>query len=460
VSRSTIAFDPGAPPERLAEIYDLIRAGEVARALHVAADLERTCASDADGLQRVAECYTHCAQHALAHRVLHQAAHLVPNDARCLYNLAAAAVAVGRIGEAEALFTRTLALNPHDYDAWYNRSTLRTQTAESNHVRDLEDMLDAPDASRGEIALCYALAKELEDLGEHERSFAFLTRGAAARRRQLRYRVAGDEEALSEIIRTFDGALLSRAPRPQSGAGPIFIVGLPRSGTTLVDRILSSHSEVASLGELHDLPLAVTAAAGGAAAKQNLIRRAALADFPALGRDYLRRIAGYGAGAPCLIDKTPLNYLYLGLIRLSLPNARIVHVRRQPLDSCFAMYKTLFRMGYPFSYDLEDLGRYYVAYERLMSHWRALLPEGFLDLDYEALVREQGEQSRRLLEWCGLQWQPQCLEFHRNPAPIATASAAQVREPLHARSVGTWKRHEVRLQPLIRTLRAGGVRLE
>jgi hypothetical protein len=266
-----------------------------------------------------------------------------------------------------------------------------------------------------------------------------------------------DLDAIAQIRNAFSGDVLSRAPAANREPGPIFVVGLPRSGTTLVDRILSSHSAVESLGELNDLPLAVMKIAGSVGSRAELIQRTAQMDVDALGQEYERRVAGYGSRRAYVIDKTPLNFLYLGLIRLALPAAKIIHLRRHPLDSGYAMYKTLFRMGYPFSYDLSDLGRYISAYHDLMRHWRTHLPTGFLDVDYEALVQDQLGMSRRILDWCGLAWEPQCADFHLNKTPAATASAAQVREPMHSRSVGTWRSYERQLEPMARILRDAGV---
>ncbi len=443
---------------RLRAIHALIRGGEIPAALQLLQQLEQDGAHDAFLLQAVAESYTHCAKHLDAYRCHERAVQLAPNDHRCIYNLAASAVAVGRIEEAERLFSRVIALHPSDFDAWQNRSSLLRQTPQSNHVADLERVLaGVPPGHAGETPLCYALSKELEDLGDHARSFSCLRRGADSRRRQLSYRVEMDLEAITQIRDAFTPEVLSRAAAPAYEPGPIFVLGLPRSGTTLVDRILSSHSAVESLGELNDLPLAVMNAAGPVSSRSELIQRTARIDFAALGSDYERRIAGYGSTRLYVIDKTPLNFLYLGLIRLALPRARVIHLRRHPLDSGYAMYKTLFRMGYPFSYDLGDLGRYLVAYHGLMEHWRQHLPGGFLDIDYEALVQDQLPVSKRILDWCGLTWEAQCADFHLNAAPAATASAAQVREPIHNRSVGSWRRYEKELEPLARILRESGV---
>jgi hypothetical protein len=273
---------------------------------------------------------------------------------------------------------------------------------------------------------------------------------------------------MGAITGAFDARRLAEVGRVgATDDAPIFIVGLPRSGTTLVDRILSSHSQVQSLGEINDLSYALIALAqraeeadSGTPDRLELIRRSAQLDFAALGSDYLRRVAGYPRDKPRYIDKTPWNFLYLGLIALALPRARIIHLRREPMDSCFALYKTLFRSGSPYSYDLGDLTRYYLAYHQLMEHWRRVLPGRFMDLDYECLVQSQESATRELLDWCGLPFEPQCLEFYRNTAPAATASAAQVREPIHARSIGIWKHFATRLAPLAAVLEEGGVRVD
>jgi hypothetical protein len=272
----------------------------------------------------------------------------------------------------------------------------------------------------------------------------------------LSYHVEDDVAAMAEIAHVFKPSVFKDAPAGHQDGRPIFVLGLPRSGSTLVDRILSSHSTVTSLGETSDFALALMRSAGGGD-KTTLIRRSASLDFAGLGKDYCSRTGALDGRTLHFIDKTPINFLYLGLIALALPDAKIVHIRRQPMDVCYAMYKTLFRMAYPFSYDLGDLGRYYLAYERLMAHWRTVLPGRFLDLDYEDLVAHQESASRRLLSHCGLAWEDACLAFERNESPSLTASAAQVRQPIHGRSVGLWRKYARELAPLADLLRSGGV---
>ena len=475
-SAYTLAPTAMAVSQRLIECH--IYCGDMALALPAIADAEAalltTPAIDdtislvetqAAGLQQLAQLYSHCAAHKDANRCYRTACALQPDHPAYRYNLAASQLAVGDLTGAETSLDCCLKLTPHDYDARYLRSTLRRQSAEQNHIAELEALLANPRLShQGAIALNYALGKEREDIGDHALAFQAIHHAAQSRRQRLNYRVETDLAAMAAIAAAFDA---SRFATPKTNAThpvtPIFVLGLPRSGTTLVDRILCSHSEVDSLGEINDLAFAVIRSVGRSvghsANKLDLIKRSAETDHDRVGQEYRRSTAGYGRTARWLVDKTPLNFLYLGLIHLALPDAKIVHLRRHPLDSCYAMYKTLFRMGYPFSYDFDDMARYFAGYQRLMTHWRTVLPNSFLDLDYEQLVSEQQPSSQRLLAHCALEWQAGCLNFHRNERPAATASAAQVRQPLHQRSVQHWKHYRAELAPLATALRNQGVEL-
>ena len=448
-------FDAGLARAREAAVR-----GRYGEARAVLAAIEDLAWGDPHALRRLAEYHGHMSRPVEAERCCARAVELAPADGRTRYDLAAASIALGRIDAAVAQFDRVIADNPHDWDAWANRSTLRRATADNNHVAALEDALKAAGSDvEARIALGHALAKEREDLGDFDRAFAALKAAADARRARLSYRVADDVDTMTGIANAFSTERLRAAPPPSGEPGPVFVLGLPRSGTTLVDRILSSHSKVASLGEIQDFALALIEGAGQARDKADLIRRSAAMDHAALGRAYRSRIAERDPGAPFAIDKTPLNFLYIGLIALALPGARIVHVRRGAMDGCYAMYKTLFRMGYPFSYDLDDLAAYRIAYERLMMQWRDALPGRMIEIDYEALIVDQEGESRRLVAACGLDWEDACLDFHRNPAPVATASAVQVRAPIHDRSVGLWRRYEAGLAPLADALSKAGIAL-
>jgi tetratricopeptide (TPR) repeat protein len=447
--------------QALSECRDHLQRGDIGAARAVLGDLESGAARDPDVLQQIAEHYLICNQHADAARCYARAVEFRPNDPRYLYNLAASKIAMGELGEAEDLLNRVIRLDPKDYDAWQNRSTLRTQTAEDNHLEPLKFVLaHLEPGDPGRVPVCYALAKELEDLGRYDESFAHLQQGAVARRRGMQYDVAADEQAMALIEQTFDAALLTGRHPHFDTDRPVFVLGLPRSGTTLVDRILNAHSQVASLGESNTLALAVVRNTKGAEGKTELIRQSAGIDFAALGRDYCTGIAGFGHESARLVDKTPLNFLYIGLIHLAMPGARIIHLRRHPLDSCYAMYKTLFRVGFPFTYSLQDVGRYYMAYRRLMNHWRDCLPGRILDVDYERLVSDQEGETRRMLDYCDLEFEDACLDFHKQKGPAATASAAQVRQPIYSSSVSRWRSYERQLAPLAAKLREHGIALD
>jgi tetratricopeptide (TPR) repeat protein len=447
----------------------LLALGEASKAIEAADGAQRHAAGDAVLLDAVGSLYSHANDQQRALAAYDAALALAPANPLFIFNRAAVRRFLGQLVEAEADYDRVLALNPNDYEAYRNRSELRPQTAERNHVAELERLLEAGIADwRAELQLRYALAKELEDLGEFDKSFLQLQLGARLRRDHLRYDVANDVATVDWIIEAFPAA--PAAPTPAaSPEAPIFIVGLPRSGSTLVDRILGSHSQVRSAGELNCFALALVDAArrgsGNAAlSRRELVARSAGVDFAALGRDYLERARAAGATRDAVrmrfTDKMPLNYLYCGLITRALPNARIVHVSRSPMAACYAIYKTLFEDGYPYSYDLTELGQYYVGYRRLMAHWSTSMPGAIYPLCYEDLVADQIGQTRALLQFCGLPWEEACVQFHQNPAPTTTASAAQVRRPIYDSSVAQWRHYEQQLAPLSSQLSAAGIRAQ
>jgi tetratricopeptide (TPR) repeat protein len=389
---------------------------------------------------------------------------LAPNNPHFLFNRATIYRFLGRLTEAGRDYDRVIELRHDDYEAYKNRSELRTQSPAENHVAELEQILAQGISEwRGQVQIRYALAKEYEDLGEHTKSFAHLEVGAMQRRRHMRYEVATDEATVDWIMEAFPGTG-SGSVHGAPSAAPIFIVGLPRSGTTLVDRILGNHSEVHSAGELDHFALCIVAGVRrdnqAPMSRQELVARSAHLDFATLGAEYLERVRHTVGAKGRFTDKMPLNYLYCGLIHRAFPQAKIVHLTRHPMAVCYAMYKTLFKDAYPFSYDLEELGRYYIAYRRLMDHWHASLPGVIHSLSYEALVGDQIGETRKLLDYCGLDWQDTCMDFHRNAAPTTTASAVQVRQPLYATSIAQWRCYAAQLEPLGRQLRAAGLDVE
>ncbi len=384
------------------------------------------------------------------------------------YNRATVRRFLGDLEGAEQDYDRVIAARPADYEAYKNRSDLRTQTMQRNHIAELQALLARPITDwRGEVQLRYALAKEYEDVGAYPESFDMLSQAAGRQRQHMQYDVATDVATVQWIIDAYP-----RVPPAQAGArenaqavedAPIFVLGLPRSGTTLVERILTSHSALAAAGELDCLALAIVAAVRrhtgrDRLARQELVTHSAGVEFAALGRDYMQR-ARREVGGGRFVDKMPLNYLYCGIIRRALPHAKIVHVTRHPMAVCFAMYKALFKDAYPFSYDLGEIARYYIGYRRLMDHWLATLPGAIHSVSYEALVADQLGETRKLLKFCALEWEEACARFHENPAASTTASAAQVRRPMYSSALAHWQRYETQLAGLRQQLMAAGIAL-
>jgi tetratricopeptide (TPR) repeat protein len=433
-----------------------------AEALDTANTARQAANDDAVALDALGTFYSLSGEQRLALAAYDRALELAPRSAAILFNRATIRRFVGQLAAAEDDYDHVIAARPNDYEAYKNRSDLRTQSAERNHVAELVRLL-APGVTdwRGEVQLRFALAKEYEDLADYTNSWKHLDRGARLRRRHLQYDVERDVATVDWIIDAFPGAPAASSAGCSSEE-PIFIVGLPRSGTTLVERILGSHSTVHSAGELNDFSQAIVDAAVGSTGSRNmpreeLVARAATLDFAALGRDYLARTRPATGHTPHFTDKMPVNYLYCGIIHRAFPKAKIVHLTRHPLAVSYAMYKTLFSDGYPFSYDLNEIGRYYAAYRKLMGHWHATLPGVVYDLSYEQLVADQEGESRRLLEFCGLPWEDACLAFHLNRAPTTTASAAQVRHALYDSSREQWRHYATPLEALRSQLTAAGI---
>jgi hypothetical protein len=304
--------------------------------------------------------------------------------------------------------------------------------------------------------LHFTLGKAWMDVGDGDRSFSHLNAGNALKRATLRYDPSATRRWMASIGPAFTPDMIERL----AGAGdpsqtPIFIIGMPRSGTTLVEQVLSSHPEALGVGESPLLDHLVKSFPGDGSRPvgyPKLLAALTPADLGRLGRTY---VAGISAGAahPLIIDKMPTNFLYAGLIHLMLPNARIIHCRRNPLDTCVSCYTKHFIAGVEFSYDLAELGSFYRDYQNLMARWRDLLPpERFLEIDYENVVEDLESQARRMVAFCGLEWDEACLSFHSNSRHVRTASSLEVRRPVHRDSIERWKAYEGHLGPLIEAL--------
>jgi tetratricopeptide (TPR) repeat protein len=395
-------------------------------------------------------------QHHRSNALYKRVVEISPTTPGFWYNLASSERSFGRLQEAETACERAIALGSIEYPSYLLRSELRVQTEDHNHIEELESRLRQPDVDdRARVFLGYALGKELDDLQRFDDAFTQFSTAAAVRRRRLSYDVAGDEMKLKRIREAFDTVQPAASAREGSGQY-IFIVGLPRSGTTLLERILTGLPGVTSNGETANFERALIAAAAGGSG--DVFARAAVADPDIVARDFAA-LARTGDTAGAIIDKLPMNYLYLAAIRRALPDARLILVRRSPIDSCFAMFRTLFGEAYPFSYSFEDLARYYAAYDALISHFKNLLGEGLHEVRYEDLVSDAPRVGRAVAQHCGIEWRDTALDVQNNPGVSLTASAAQIRRPIYASSAGRWRKYHRHLMPLIRRLHDAGVAL-
>ena len=442
---------------RFHEIACLQFAGETRIALQRLQQIESDHPHNAPFLFRTGETYVQFNRHADYHRCCARAFALAPKDPDIRLGLARALISRGDAVGAEALLSEATKERPADGDVWLEIARLRRWTAADNHVESIERAVADSSNPSSKAASCYALHKELDDLGQAARAMYWLQIGAKTLRSTFSYRAEVDEAMLATIARSFPGERLRNAPSTGPGRGAIFVVGLPRSGTTLVDRILSAHPLVESLGECRDFAYAVARIGSTDAASRNQSSASPASDHETVGRSYLAAVDVYRTGRPYFVDKAPMNFLSCGLIRLALPEARIVMLRRHPLDSCLAIHRTCFRERLPFAYDLQELGRYYVAWHRLVEHWCKTLPDRLLVMPYESLVTDAETETRRLLSHCGLDWNPRCLNFHLSESSVTTLSANQVRQPLYRSSVGHWKKYARELDPLVRILRDAGI---
>jgi Flp pilus assembly protein TadD len=460
-----VALDPqGEYRAQLAKLFTLVRRdGDAAATLEEA---EQALPTDALSRDTMGCVYARLGDHGAALTHFDEAVRLEPRNTEYRYNQAATLNFLGRTDEADAALEALIALAPGDARAHHLLAGLRKQTPQHNHVARLARTHARTRDGRGRLLLGYALAKELEDIGQPADALDKLCAANAEHRRTLPYTFARDAAVFDAVEENWPTLQAAPASAPPSDA-PIFIIGMPRTGTTLVDRIISSHPDVESAGELQAMPLAVKKAAGTrtpTVMDPETIVAAANSDMGDIGRDFLQRTRHHRRD-PSLrfTDKFPGNFLYAGFIARALPSAKIVCLRRHPMDTVLSNFRNLFAVSsryYDYSYDLLDIAAYYVRFDRLMTFWREALPGRVIEVRYEDLVANQEDETRRLLAHCGLEWSDDCLAFHTNDAPVSTPSAAQVRRPIYSDSVARWKRHGAVLQPVQRFFEEVGIDLD
>jgi tetratricopeptide (TPR) repeat protein len=360
---------------------------------------------------------------------------------------------LGRRHESEASYKAALQMDPARAEAYWSLADLKNYTFGDEEIDAMQRLLASDKRDRSnEAQLHFALGRAFEQRQDYEQAFVHYAEGNALRRRDAPFDMDGFEHRSARIRAFFDERFF--ATRRGSGdpsSAPIFIVGLPRSGSTLLEQILASHSQVEGTMELPNILNMVGQfddLSSGRDGYPETVARASTAQLAGLGRRYLEETAALRTGRAHFTDKLPNNFSHIGLIHAILPHAIIIDARRHPMDACFSTFKQHFAEGQTFSYNLNDLGRYYRCYLSLMDHWDRVLPGRVLRLQYEELVREPDENIRRLLEHCGLPFEPACLAFHETRRAVRTASAEQVRQPLYSSGVGYWRHFERQLEPL------------
>lgn len=427
--------------------------GRNAEALAAAGRAAALSPADATTHDTIGAVYTLAGRHEKAAQRFESAVRLWPENAEFLNHLATALTFCGELERAEAIFERVLEIDPHHVLTHLALADNLQGPPPPGRIEQLETTLERVRGNTdAELFMRQALGRTLEAAGETGRAFAEWDRAKRAKKAAVGYSIGQDKALFQAIERLFPPDSVPESRPGAASSAPVFVIGLPRTGTTLVERILSSHSGVTSGGELSSLPQAVREASG--VAQLNLIDpkglpRSLAADPKRLGERYLELARTVTGDAERFVDKQPLNFFYVGLIRRVLPNAKIVCLRRKALDTCLASFRHLFAPNfryYRYALTPEDSAEYFALFTRLMAHWDRLFPGAICHVGYERLVSDFDAEARRLVDFLELDFEEGVADFTRNQSPVATASAVQVRQALHRRSVGAWRRYETELQ--------------
>jgi tetratricopeptide (TPR) repeat protein len=367
-------------------------------------------------------------------------------------------IPLGRLDEARGELETAIDLNPREAAYYFALCLpdLKTFSPADRYLAAMEalgaSISSLPIASQ--ILLCFALARAYADLARDDLSFEYLARGNLLKRRQVTFDETLVRDMFERTRATFSRALLETgAAAGHRSSVPVFLVGMPRCGGSLIEQILATHPELHGAGEMNDIIRLAVGLRTGPEGFPESFRGASGQRLYQIGESYVSGVRQRAPDAARITDKAAAHFLQLGAIAMALPEARIIHVTRSPLDTCFSCFAALFNEGQEFTYDLAELGRHYRRCAQLMAHWREVLPpDRFLEVSYEAVVADLEAEARRMIEFCGLPWDPVCLAFHQSPRPVFTSSAAQVRRPIYPTSQGRWRRYREYLGPLIDAL--------
>jgi tetratricopeptide (TPR) repeat protein len=365
--------------------------------------------------------------------------------------------------EAQVILNNIVTIQENSPQAHWALSSA-TKAKNTTHIAQMQKLIQNETQSDRSLAFYhYAIGKQFEDLESWDDAFDAIANGAKARRNTIEFDEASEIAMFEFIEKNYTRDWFDSLGEGNPDSSPIFVLGQPRTGTTLVERIITSHSQVHSAGELQQFGLAIRRLSGHQDPKRftsEYFEKAQRLDPAKIGALYLKTIGKTVGDTPHFVDKLPQNYLLIPLILKALPNAKIVHLTRNPMDACFASYKQLFADAYLHSYDQAEMARHHARYRHLMSIWRKRFPNSFYDISYEATANDLEPNARALIEFLGLPWEDACLNFHQQKTAVATASASQVREPAHTRSINRWKKYQSNLTVMIDTLSQHGVKVE
>lgn len=379
-----------------------------------------------------------------------------PLSAQLQYSMGLVMAELGKFDAAKEHYAKALAIDPRYYAAYYNLAAIQTPAENEPQIEVLEQKLRQapPTTPQAAVSAEFGLGKMLEDRGDYDLAFRHFEIGNKVMRQMLPYSTAAQSEYVGSLLQNLGEDFIARGAKVGAdNEAPVFILGMIRSGTSLVEQVLAGHPELAAGGELPFLPQALTRYTDTLSTGGDRIAALSDENLRAVGQHYLDKIGARHPGARRITDKLPGNFMLLGLIRALFPKARIIHCRRDALDTCVSCYLTHFDSGHHYAYDQQELGEYYVQYRRLLDHYERIIdPEFMLNIDYEALVDDIEGTARRMLEFCGLAWDPACLELGRTGRMVQTASMYQVRQPVHSRSVGRWRHYATHIEPLRKAL--------
>ena len=453
--QKAIKIDASNPHFHLQHIQILIQLNRPVEALNLTNKMTSNLGNNLSLINEIANILISLKQFNKALNLYQKLAQLKPDFPGFYFNIATTYRSLGKLELALENVNKAIELNPNDFEAIQFRSSLFKQTDDSNHIEDLNKLIKQHASNpAAQIHLGFALGKEYEDLNNHGESFKYYSHGATARKNTLQYKLDNEIQYIEKLINQFPGNtdLVNNKSANQNDQA-IFVLGLPRTGSTLIESMMSSHSDVTSIGETHFLLECLTSRP----VPNSGYYHTSLDDIPnnkQTGKCYLQKALPWCGKAKRFIDKQPMNSLYVGHLLQALPKAKVILVERHPVDTCYAIYKNLFADAYPYSYDIIDLANYMVAHQRLMNHWKALFPDQITVVNYEDVVQNQEEELKRLLAFCDLTWQEDVMSFQKKAAPSTTASASQIRDELYTSSIQRWRHLENELKPVIDIFKA------